>query len=232
MTKNKKSPPSGLKTLVLGNDYVPLNVVHWKKAIKRLFESPCERCGTTGRVIVEGRIQMCNHCQGTGLLPPAIPVEYFDAGYLVLDGRLNEHLIPAVIANAHHVYRKYRRVPFSKPNVLRRDGYRCQFCGGVFPPGELTQDHVVPRSMWNGNTTATCWTNIVAACRKCNLKKANRTPEGAGMPLRKYIKGRFITYRKPKAPSSQEISLGLTYRTVPEEWERHVAPFRKSLPSS
>jgi hypothetical protein len=52
------------------------------------------------------------------------------------------------------------------------------------------------------------------------------------MPLRKYVKGRFITYKKPKAPSSEEISLGLTYKNVPDEWEKYVAPFRKSLPSS
>ncbi len=27
------------------------------------------------------------------------------------------------------------------------------------------------------------WSNVVAACRSCNTRKANRTPERAGMPL-------------------------------------------------
>jgi 5-methylcytosine-specific restriction endonuclease McrA len=222
--------PEGTKVLVLNDDYVPLNTVHWKKAMKRLFESPCERCNERGYVYINGQRQTCNNCNGTGILPPSIPVEYFDAGYSVRDGRGNEHLVPAVIANAHHVRRKYRKVPFSKPNVLRRDGFRCQFCGQSIMPSELTLDHVVPRSMWNGSNTPTCWTNIVAACRKCNLTKANRTPEGAGMPLKKLVKGNWVNYKRPKAPSSQEISLGLTYRDTPPEWELYVAHFRKTQP--
>jgi hypothetical protein len=82
--------------------------------------------------------------------------------------------------------------------------------------------------MWNGTGTATCWTNIVAACRQCNLTKANKTPEQANMPLRKLVKGQWIHYKKPKAPTSQEISLGLTYRKIPDEWELYVSHFRKS----
>jgi len=222
--------PAGTKVLVLNDDYVPLNTVHWKRAVKRLFEAPCERCNERGWVIIDGQRQTCNYCRGTGILPPAIPVEYFDAGYSVYDGKGNEHLIPAVIANSHHVRRKYRKVPFSKPNVLRRDGYRCQYCGKQFPPYELSFDHVVPRSMWNGNDTPTCWSNIVAACIPCNRKKADMTPEQAGMPLKKLVKGRWVTYKKPKAPTSQEISLGLTYRDTPDEWEPYVAPFRTKTP--
>jgi 5-methylcytosine-specific restriction endonuclease McrA len=224
--------PDGTRVLVLNDDYVPMNTVHWKKAMKRLFESPCERCKQRGWVTISGQRKTCNYCQGTGILPPAIPVEYFDAGYSVRDGRGNKHLVPAVIANAHHVHRKYRKVPYSKVNVLRRDGFRCQFCGTQMPAHELTLDHVVPRSMWNGCDTPTCWTNIVAACRKCNLKKANRTPEQASMPLKKLIRGRWVNYKKPKVPTSQEISLGLTYRRIPDEWELYVAPFRRSSQAS
>lgn len=220
--------PEGTKVLCLNSDYTPLNTVHWKKAIKRLFESPCEQCNERGWVYINGQPQTCNHCRGKGILPPATPVEYFNAGYVLRDGRGNEHMVPAVIANAHHVRVAYRKTPYSKPNVLRRDGFRCQFCGIQLPPHELTLDHVVPRSMWNGGDTATCWTNVVAACRPCNLKKADRTPEQAGMPLRKLINGNWITYKRPKSPSSQEISLGLAYRHIPEEWEIYVASFRKS----
>jgi len=223
--------PEGTKVLVLNDDYIPLNTVHWKKAMKRLFESPCERCAERGWVYINVQRKKCNYCNGVGILPPATPVEYFNAGYSVRDGSGNEHMVPAVIANAHHVKRPYRRVPYSKPNVLRRDGFRCQFCGTQLPPHELTLDHVVPRSMWNGGDTATCWTNIVAACRPCNLKKANYTPEGAGMPLKKLVKGKWITYKRPKTPTAQEIALGLTYRNIPDEWEPYVTHFRKSQQS-
>ena len=46
---------------------------------------------------------------------------------------------------------------------------------------ELTIDHIVPRSQ-GGLTT---WENCVLACVSCNARKANRTPEQAGMKLRR-----------------------------------------------
>jgi 5-methylcytosine-specific restriction endonuclease McrA len=69
-------------------------------------------------------------------------------------------------------------LPVSRRWVLRRDGYACQYCGRT--DVELTMDHVLPVSR-GGQTT---WTNVVAACVPCNRKKANRTPEEAGMHLR------------------------------------------------
>jgi 5-methylcytosine-specific restriction endonuclease McrA len=69
-------------------------------------------------------------------------------------------------------------LPVSRRWVLRRDGYACQYCGRS--DGELTMDHVLPLS--RGGQTV--WTNVVAACVPCNRKKANRTPEEAGMRLR------------------------------------------------
>ena len=40
-------------------------------------------------------------------------------------------------------------------------------------------DHVVPRSHGGQDT----WLNTVASCAQDNHRKANRTPEEAGMPL-------------------------------------------------
>ncbi len=63
----------------------------------------------------------------------------------------------------------------SRTAVLRRDNYRCAYCGQT----GMTLDHIVPKSR-GGRTT---WTNCVAACAPCNSRKANRTPEEAGMRL-------------------------------------------------
>ncbi|MFZ9098645.1 MAG: HNH endonuclease, partial [Burkholderiaceae bacterium] len=68
---------------------------------------------------------------------------------------------------------------FIRRNIFARDGSRCQYCGKRFPTSELSIDHVVPRSQ-GGKTT---WTNVVTACRGCNHRKGNRTPEQARMPL-------------------------------------------------
>ncbi|MEG3615727.1 MULTISPECIES: HNH endonuclease [Isoptericola] len=67
------------------------------------------------------------------------------------------------------------RPTVTKDGVKRRDG-ACAYCGG---PAQ-TVDHVVPRSRGGDSS----WLNLVAACRACNHRKANRTPLEAGMPLR------------------------------------------------
>ena len=70
---------------------------------------------------------------------------------------------------------EYRRIPhqtraLSRKNILLRDRNTCQYCGEAFQPGDLTLDHVVPRSR-GGNST---WENLVACCHSCNRRKGNR----------------------------------------------------------
>lgn len=78
----------------------------------------------------------------------------------------------------------YRRMPrmnrsVSRKGIILRDGASCQYCGGKSAPGELTLDHVVPRSRGGGST----WENLVASCKRCNNRKRDRTPAEAGMVL-------------------------------------------------
>lgn len=71
---------------------------------------------------------------------------------------------------------RYQRQPkWSKNGVLRRDNFICAFCSSK----ATTIDHILPRSQGGKNT----WKNTIAACLKCNNKKADRTPEQAKMPL-------------------------------------------------
>jgi 5-methylcytosine-specific restriction endonuclease McrA len=86
--------------------------------------------------------------------------------------------LPAVIRLAVYIRKPFvDRVAFNKKNILRRDSYTCQYCNRR---GErLTVDHITPRS--RGGDTA--WTNVVAACLRCNLKKGNHLPHEVGMRL-------------------------------------------------
>jgi 5-methylcytosine-specific restriction endonuclease McrA len=59
-----------------------------------------------------------------------------------------------------------REVPLSRKGVFARDGNRCQYCGDRAE----TLDHVIPRSRGGAHT----WENVVAACRTCNVRKADR----------------------------------------------------------
>ncbi len=70
-------------------------------------------------------------------------------------------------------------LPLCNRTLFRRDDNRCLYCGQQHPRSDLTRDHVLPTSRGGGDR----WENVVAACRRCNMQKDNRTPEEAGMPL-------------------------------------------------
>ena len=67
----------------------------------------------------------------------------------------------------------------SRQKLLARDHFRCGYCGEEGSSFTLTLDHIRPRAQ-NGRTTPE---NLVAACKPCNQRKGNRTPEEAGMLL-------------------------------------------------
>jgi 5-methylcytosine-specific restriction endonuclease McrA len=105
-----------------------------------------------------------------------------------------------------------RKVRFTRRNVFTRDGFRCQYCGASKPWHELTYDHVVPRARGG----RTWWDNIVASCRPCNARKGGRTPEEAGMTLR----------RRPFVPRTlAPAPLLAPEQSLPSVWQSYVAPF-------
>jgi len=69
--------------------------------------------------------------------------------------------------------------PLNNQTLFRRDGQICMYCGMRFAVSQLSRDHIRPFSQGGGDT----WTNVVAACRRCNNAKASRTPEQAKMQL-------------------------------------------------
>lgn len=83
---------------------------------------------------------------------------------------------PSIVRLRAYVHVPYKRVMISRKNILRRDRFRCQYCGRR---DKLTVDHVLPRSRGGRDT----WENLATACTPCNNRKGDRTPEEAGMPL-------------------------------------------------
>ena len=87
--------------------------------------------------------------------------------------------VPAVLRLIKLIRTLYiNRVPFSKKNVLIRDGFKCAYCGGV--KRKLTIDHIIPKSR-GGKTD---FENCVSSCKSCNNKKGNKTPSEANMYLK------------------------------------------------
>jgi 5-methylcytosine-specific restriction endonuclease McrA len=85
---------------------------------------------------------------------------------------------PSVVRMRYQVRRPIPRLRLSRHSILARDNYECQYCGST---RDLTLDHVIPR--WVGGPHT--WDNLVTCCRKCNLKKGDKTPQQANMKLKK-----------------------------------------------
>lgn len=101
-----------------------------------------------------------------------------------------EMQLPSVVSLKSFV--SHSRTPaFTRFNVFLRDCFSCQYCGSQ-ERELLTFDHVIPRSK-GGKTT---WTNIVAACSPCNIKKGGRMPKNAKM----------FPYRTPVRPTMYELN--------------------------
>lgn len=93
------------------------------------------------------------------------------------DGMFGCYPRPLVLRLVRYVVTRWihrRQQICTKAAIRVRDGM-CAYCAG---PAE-TVDHIIPRSR-GGDLS---WENAVAACLKCNNRKANRTPAEAGMEL-------------------------------------------------
>lgn len=115
--------------------------------------------------------------------------------------------LPTVIRLRQYVQVPYKEIPLTRRNVLHRDSHTCQYCGCK---EDLTIDHVIPRS--KGGEDA--WENVITACVRCNIKKGNRTPKEAAMPLTSLP-------RRPHSSLHFEITKHLR-GGINEEWRKYV----------
>jgi 5-methylcytosine-specific restriction endonuclease McrA len=98
----------------------------------------------------------------------------------------------------------HRRTALSRRAVFARDDHRCQYCGDFAD----SIDHVMPKSRGGENS----WENVAAACRPCNVRKRDRTPNEANMQLA----------RLPRAP--RELAwISVAVPRVPEAWKPYLA---------
>ena len=101
-------------------------------------------------------------------------------GTCAATGRTSRIEIGSIIAVADRSKRFEKGVPLlTNRTLFHRDQNICLYCGLQFAHGQLTRDHVIPASR-SGLST---WENCVTACRHCNQRKDDRTPEEASMKL-------------------------------------------------
>jgi len=87
--------------------------------------------------------------------------------------------LPSIIACDGKVDNHQFTPALSNELLFARDQMMCMYCGVDFPARELSRDHVIPTSKGGKDR----WTNCVTACRRCNNRKGDLTPEQANMQL-------------------------------------------------
>ena len=87
--------------------------------------------------------------------------------------------LPSIVACDGKVHENKFDPPLENGFLFRRDKNTCLYCGGQFVLKDLSRDHVQPIS--RGGTDV--WTNVVTSCRRCNNRKADRSPEQSNMEL-------------------------------------------------
>ncbi len=124
--------------------------------------------------------------------------------------------IPSVIRLGYLIHRPRPQGRLTRRDIFLRDKFTCQYCGNQSK--DLTLDHVLPRH--RGGTHE--WDNVVAACKRCNHKKAGHTPEEARMYLR----------HDPYQPTYSYFRTFYHYLERNEGWRKFIPAIDGELDSS
>ena len=174
--------------LVLNRVYRPIHITSVRRAFTLLYQGVAKA--------IDDRFQLFDFASWAALAAAA------DHDSIGTVGRRIR--VPRVIVLVAYEHLPRSRVRFSRFNIYARDDNTCQYCGRRCRRSELNLDHVVPRS--RGGTTN--WENVVCSCVACNLRKGGRTPEEAGMGLR----------RAPVRPRWTPMFRSAARRALYREW--------------
>lgn len=180
------------RTLVLNRSYRAVAVADWRRAVTLVYMGLAE---ALDEQLVPYDFQAWVAASSNWVEVPAGFVSSPNMRFAV----------PEVIRLVRYDRIPHREVAFTRHNVFARDRWRCSYCGKRKGSEELDLDHVVPRSRDGAHE----WTNVVTSCRPCNLKKADRLPDEAGMPLKNRperprwtLMGSLVPHPRARIPDS------------------------------
>lgn len=170
---------SSLSTILLDSNMNYIGTISWQKALTMVWKGSVNVLSHYMRE-VDGELEEVRVSAGTELAT----------------GERRYMGMPFIASLIEHVYDPYAAYLKSdsdiamKRAILVRDSYICAYqhrLGKKDKKGKPdgctykadTVDHIIPKSKGGPNT----WTNLIAACKWCNNKKADRTPKEAGMKL-------------------------------------------------
>lgn len=142
------------RALLLNAGYEPLNFITDHRAIS---------------LLLKGRAEIVVNMEG----------KYSIWGDLEFKSPSTSIQVPATLRLLKRVKCKQRRPRFRKKVLFNRDNWTCQYCGTPVSYNSAEVEHILPSSRGGQSS----WMNCVTSCHPCNKKKADRTPEEAGMRL-------------------------------------------------
>ncbi len=170
------------RALLLNSDFTPLRFISDHDAITLFYK---------------GKIEVITGLNGA-------PSEWDE----VFNSPSTSIRVPATVRLLKRVNKKWKPPRFRKKVLFNRDSWKCQFCGVKLCSNTITIDHVMPSS--RGGELS--WSNCVSACKSCNKKKANRTPEEAGMRL----------LQRPVMPNSLHFWDAMRSSVWHSDWEIYL----------
>jgi len=114
-------------------------------------------------------------------------------------------LVPKVAILTYYVKAPYaRRISLNKDNIFIRDNFTCQYCSSRAE----SLDHIIPRSKGGAHE----WGNIVACCKTCNLKKADKLLHDTHLSL----------IKNPRLPNDNFWIKAILNSSPDPSWEKYL----------
>ena len=187
-----------LPTLILNSAWQPISVGSVRHAIIKVMSGVAR--------FVDDETYCLYDLEGWMELPPLPDKESIALAH---DARMR---VPEVVVLKNYDRFPEREVKLTRRNLLIRDGFTCQYTGKRVSAAEATIDHIQPQSR-GGRTT---WENVVIACVEANRRKADRTPDEAGMRL-------LTRPMKPEwSPLYSRFSRVTSSMKIPESWQKFI----------
>jgi 5-methylcytosine-specific restriction endonuclease McrA len=185
-------------TLVLNRGFLAIHIMDHKKAISLVYQGHAEAVDSS---------YVCYSFENWVALSESMTES--DLGFIHTPTL--KISIPAVIRLTRYDRLPSADVKFTVPNLFSHYNNICSYCGHKFPSSDLNRDHIVPRSR-GGKTN---WDNIVPSCIPCNKKKADKTPEEAGMRL-------LVKPEKPRWKGPSQMIRKMPRIKVHDSWHNFL----------
>lgn len=186
------------KVMVLNRNWVPVSIATLQRAITLLFSEHVNGEPKARIVDASDQFRLYTWDDWSKLRPAE--------GEAFITGYRDRFKVPELVLLSQYDKMPQQTVRFSRRQIYRRDDYTCQYCNSRPGSEELTIDHIMPKSR-GGLTT---WENCVLACWKCNMRKADKTPEEARLKL----------LRKPHKPKHSLLKGDRSH--VLESWKNFM----------